>query len=88
MSYIHTGRRLSDPLKNARLFYVLEPFLPEDIDFGQHNRTEMEHILELTKEWKDHKNVVANLILYRTYHEKLLRELERLKGRNIIFIPG
>ena len=88
MAYIHTGRILADPLKNARLYYILEPFLPEKIDFGTYKNKKMNEIFETTKEWANNPHIIASLILYRQYHSVLKENLESLKGKKIIFIPG
>jgi hypothetical protein len=85
---IPTVRSLSDPLKNARLYYELEPLLPKRIHFNGPLKNKMKDILDVTKKWADKPQITQSLLLYKIYHEHLAEHIEELKGQQFIFLPG
>jgi hypothetical protein len=85
---IPTVRVLSDPFKNARLYYVLEPLLPSEIKFKGPFKKKLEDILQVTREWSEKARITQSLLIYRTYHEHLLGNIEGLKGKQFIFLPA
>jgi hypothetical protein len=83
-----TVRVVSDPLKNARLYFALEPLLPDKIAFEGPQKNILSEILEVTREWSENTQITGSLLLYRAYHRNLRSGISRLRGKQLIFLPG
>lgn len=85
--YVPTVRRFADPSKHARLYYILQPLFTEQLTWTTRQQY-FSKILRTTQKWAQRKNVVSGVHPYQIYHAELAKELPKLKGKKIIFIPG
>ena len=85
--YVTTNRRLADPSKHGRLYRQLLPFFSERFTKGL-KQPKFGKMLERTITYADDDQITAGIQLYETYHQELLKDLNKLKGKRVVFLPG
>ncbi|MEM4247653.1 MAG: hypothetical protein QXH80_00095 [Candidatus Nanoarchaeia archaeon] len=82
MTTVDANKKLSDPIKLARLLYVLEPLLEDKLRF-ERNVAECEKLLEIAN-MMTKKRIISPLRDYRTWNSIILDELPKFSHLEFI----
>jgi hypothetical protein len=85
--YTKTIQRFSDPTKHARLYFSQQPLI-EGGPIFLNDEAQCLRIHKNTIKWAKDERVIAGVRPYHAYHRHLLKELPKLKGKRVIFLPG
>lgn len=90
MPYVDSNKKLSDPRKVGRLFYILSPLLPNKVEIkrGKFKENDLETVLSNSLKKSRDKRITGSVEGYRIYHEILVDKLALLGKRNVILVTG
>ncbi len=90
MPHVDLSKKLSDPIKVARLLYVSKPFLDgfEVRGAGKYTKESLQENYERASRLMKNKRIVGSLESYVAGHEEIKKHLHRLRSRVVILSPG
>lgn len=83
----YAARIVSDPRKTARLYHLLEPFLPGSVCF-LNNQGMFEAKLDEARKFAANPRIVSGIVPYRLMHERMREWMGSLQGEQFFFTTG